>query len=180
MENKKEELRLYFFNQFYMSGIRNGIQAGHAADILQHKYISKPFKELYLHMEGEKADFGKVDFEKAFQIIEWQEKHLTYVVLNGGDCQNMGKLRGLLESPKNPFPFAAFKETGMSNLLTSVCILLPERIFNRNNQDKVCAFRNDPSWSITNCSIEDLKLITSYTDWEKTFIVEMSKCPKAD
>src|ERR1051326_3748685 len=101
MENK-EELRLYCFNQFYLSGIKNGIQAMHSSNVLLRKYA----KEQHLQ-----------PLDKKLMAIDWADNHITVVVLNGGDCQNMSKLRGLLESPKNPYPFAAFKETGMSNLL---------------------------------------------------------------
>src|SRR5438132_10373379 len=93
----KKELRLYCFVNTYICNIHAGIQSAHVLAELMYKYRELPA----LQLQPERT--------QRLNVTEWATKHKTIIVLNGGDCQNMGKLRGLLEHKDCPYPIAAFK-----------------------------------------------------------------------
>jgi len=114
------EYRLYAFGNFYLSSIQQGIQAAHAT------------VELFL-----KDSAGQLDTRQSHHLHDWAEFHKTMVLLNGGDCESLKQLVGILTSPDNPFPWALFREekSALNGALTSVVIVLPERMYNSEITD---------------------------------------------
>jgi len=113
-----EELRCYTFTHFMLSPIQQGIQSGHASMELVNKYF--------------------VDEDEAYrkdctdQIFEWIGKHKTIVCLNGGNSKTLGELYDFVDMGEaNPFPYVNFyeDEESLENVMTSVAIILPARIF---------------------------------------------------
>jgi hypothetical protein len=143
-------VRLYFFNNMYLSSIQNGIQAGHVAVELMKKY------------GRESKEWG----DRIEAVHDWAENHKTFIVLNGGGTPTMHEIKAHLESPENPYPFAFFNEPDADGLLSSVCILLPERMY-------------DELSSIIGSDKFDERAIGRYSSWEIKFLELKSKCRMA-
>jgi hypothetical protein len=151
-------MRAYFFNNMYLSSIQNGIQAGHAAVELMMKYTVDP-----MHENGK---------EQAGMVLDWAEQHKTFVVLNGGGTPTMHELRSHLESPFNELPWAQFIEPDLDGALTSLVILLPERLYGDFAQmltkSTLEAERNNripPDFSKFD-----------FTEWEMKFLLMKARC----
>lgn len=117
-QEKILELRMYFFVIYQLSGIQAGIQSGHAA------------------LEYAKQ-FGNTDLYQDF-IQNWK----TWIVLNGGttndeldiEMKPLGTINqygDLLN--ENEIPFSYFREPDLNNSLSSICFIVDERVFNRND-----------------------------------------------
>lgn len=104
-------MRSYFFGNYYLSSIQQGIQAAHCVADMFVKYC--------------------VNNHKLFNLMEWAEQHKTMVLLNGGNQQSLLDLQTFFQSEDNPFPWAPFYEDAQSlnSCLTTVGIVLPERIY---------------------------------------------------
>lgn len=116
MEEKKEfELRMYFFVPYNISEIQKGIQCGHAALEYARKY-------------------GNTKLFKDF-VDKWK----TWIILNGGTTNSTRDLTsqvfGTLDQIgdtllENNIPFTFFKEPDLNNAVTSICLIIDERVFN--------------------------------------------------
>jgi len=99
-------MRLYTLNHFMLSQIQIGIQSGHATVELFTKY--KQNEMLY----------------------DWAENYKTHIVLNAGNSIDLENVRMFFMSSDNTYPWAFFNEDeSLGNLLTSVSIILPEKIY---------------------------------------------------
>ena len=110
-----EELRCYTFTHFMLSSIQQGIQSGHAAVELFNKYDNF-------------ANGNPV----ANVLWDWAKNDKTMVCLNGGNSKALRELYSFLDVREvNPFPYSTFNEDEESfeNVLTSIAIVLPARIF---------------------------------------------------
>jgi len=108
-------MRAYFFGNMYLSSIQQGIQAAHVTHELFTKY-----------MTGEQEEGGPAEY-----LWEWATNHKTMILLNGGYAEALEDLHAFFESPTNPYPYAWFHEekASLNGALTSVGIVLPERIY---------------------------------------------------
>ena len=120
------EKRMYFLVPYNISPIQQAIQAGHAALEYAHKFGDDP----------EYVDF----------IENWK----TWIILNGGTTNNVkddhsGEPLGTMnqahfkilkfnkENPDDQIKFSMFKEPDLNNALTAICIVVDERVFNRED-----------------------------------------------
>jgi hypothetical protein len=120
------EKRMYFLVPYNISPIQQAIQAGHAALEYARKY-------------GDDEDF-----------IDFADNHKTWIILNGGTTNNgfkigTGKAKGMLnqvvqdilefnsENPKYEIKFATFQEPDLNDALTAICLIVDERVFNRED-----------------------------------------------
>lgn len=116
MEEEKEGLRLYCFNNMYLSGAQSGIQSLHTTAELFVKYL--PF-------EHKCSDV----------LYDWANNHKTVIVLNGGMSKDLQELKRFLSAnsttKENHFPWAYFNESeeALSCALTNVGIVVPERVY---------------------------------------------------
>ena len=114
------EKRMYFLVPYNISPIQQAIQAGHAALEYARKY-------------GDDEDF-----------INFVDHHKTWIILNGGTTNNSfelgtGKALGtlnqyvqdLLEHPN--IKYSTFCEPDLNDALTAICLIVDERIFNRED-----------------------------------------------
>ena len=117
-----EELRLYTFTNFMLSSIQQGIQSGHAAVELAMKCLRKQNVEL---SSGE-----------FYMYHDWATNWKTMVCLNGGNAQDLRELVFFLSNLDNRYPWCGFFESheALDGALTSVAIILPERIFKTASQ----------------------------------------------
>ena len=99
-------MRLYTFNHYMLSDIQKGIQSGHATVELFAKY-----------KENE-------------MLYDWAENHKTHIALNGGNSVDLEELKTFLLGSNIKYPWAVFNEDeSLGNLLTSISIILPEKIY---------------------------------------------------
>lgn len=106
--------RAYFVNNMYLSSIQNGIQAGHVIHELFRKYMNN-------------SSYDKVVPSREEQLYDWADNHKTMIVLNGGMTEHMVDFLALVE--KTTLPHATFFEPGIGNALTSIGIIVPERMY---------------------------------------------------
>jgi len=116
MEEKKLELRMYFFVPYNISPIQQAIQAGHAAI----EYA---------------RNFGDSEEFKNF-ADNWK----TWVILDGGTTNDSANdtLRGTLNQiadslVNNGIKFSSFQEPDLNDALTAVCVIVDERVFNKKD-----------------------------------------------
>jgi hypothetical protein len=115
------ELRLYTFTNFMLRSIQQGIQSGHAAVELGMKCVRK-------QQTGNSRDW--------YIYSDWAENWKTMICLNGGNAQDLRELVFFLSNLDNSFPWCGFFEShdALDGSLTSVAIILPERIFKTASQ----------------------------------------------
>ena len=121
MEQPKQELRAYFFQNFYLQGIHAGIQSQHTTAEMFVKY-SKPNTIFFNEEDGATRDI----------LFDWAKNHKTTIVLSGGMQKDLEEIKELLSSKENPYPWSFFNEAefSLNGALTNVGIILPERIYN--------------------------------------------------
>ena len=104
-------MRLYTFNNFYLSSLQQGLQSAHVT----HELFIK-----YNHRTGDGID-----------LWEWAENHKTMILLNGGMASDLIVIEKVLALPANPYPWAAFREeeAALNNSITSVGVVLPSKIY---------------------------------------------------
>ncbi|KKM67218.1 hypothetical protein LCGC14_1473340 [marine sediment metagenome] len=126
-------MRAYYFGNMYLSSIQQGIQAAHATHGLFNKYAAS---------------------EKAETLFNWSQNHKTMILLNGGYSENLRKIIALFGHNENPYPWAFFNESeeAADGLLTSVGIVLPEKIYvtaaaMKGDEDFVSRLRETGSWN---------------------------------
>lgn len=148
-----EQLRAYFFGNMYLSSIQQGIQAAHVV------------AELFVKYPDSAAMQESVDLDN------WATNHKTMILLNGGYGSTLHDLIDLFDNDDNPYPFSFFKESeaALDNALTSVGIILPEKIYEgarklRNLQTTdIAAWRDKKSLTL---GIFPNQKGFKYTDWE--------------
>ena len=111
-------MRAYFFCNFYLSSIQQGIQSAHC----MHEMFTK---------------YRDVNTEPQTSVLyDWANNHKTMIVLNGGDSQSIAELYELLAplAKEGFFPFAKFSEDerSLNNALTCVGVVLPESIYDHD------------------------------------------------
>lgn len=164
----EQELRCYTFTDFMLSSIQQGIQSGHASMEIINKYIINSITSQYGYAE---------------QISKWIEKP-TIICLNGGNVANIHKIREFLDTQQNPFPFAPFyEEPDQGGNITSVAVILPERIFNtasllrrRELPAGVC-YTHDRLLEVHRFTFEKDGEIRSdeFSDWEYELMLMLNK-----
>lgn len=128
-------MRAYFFTNLYLSSIQQGIQPLHVMSNMFVKY-------------------GASDNNTHNMLYDWAQNHKTVICLNGGYSQTLAELRFFFDDSENPFPWDYFCEgdDALDGALTSVGIVLPEKIYNMArlvrekeiNTKDLYAFRNYP------------------------------------
>ena len=125
MKNSLEK-RMYFLVPYNISPIQKSIQAGHAA--LEYAYYYKDDPNTW----------------------EFVRDHKTWVVLDGGTTNktridetglhkgsmdnHLGELCSFnIENPKLKIKFSYFYEPDLNDALTAICLIVDERVFNRED-----------------------------------------------
>lgn len=105
-------MKLFAFNLMNMSDKAHGIQSGHASVKLVRKYTKRRNK----HHRS---------------VARWADHDPTIIVLSAGTSNDLTEILHHLEAKKNPFPWALFEEPDWYNVVTSVCVLIPERLYRK-------------------------------------------------
>jgi len=131
-------MRFYSAGNMYLSSIQQGIQAAHCVG------------EMALRIVGNKY------------VSEWLTEHKTLICVNGGNNAALFELHTLFTDARNPgYPVAHFREdeASLGGMLTSVGIIVPEKIYSIDINDAT-------TWS-------DL------TPWEIELATTLKKLPLA-
>ena len=164
-------MRAYFFNNQYLAGIHNGIQAGHALDQLWSNFV-----EMKKMSKANKAKFA--------MLRDFSKNHKTWIVLNAGDHDALGNLHTFMTG-QNTYPVAMFQEPGLNFSNTSIVVILPERMYD----DTARAVGKALLKAETNPTPFNLNLVAimtdlgceerNYTSWEREFLKRKELCSKA-
>ena len=112
-------MRAYFFINYYVSGIRAGIQAAHAIDQMWLQFMEAL----------QRGTLSALEQSRFEMLCEFSKNHKTFILLHGGDHAELNDLANLLASDENPYPWAKFSEPGLNDAITSVAIVIPERLY---------------------------------------------------
>lgn len=154
-------MRSYFFGNYYLSSIQQGIQAAHCvADMF--------------------VEYGNIHTTpQQFQLYDWAEHHKTMVLLNGGNQASIIELATFFDSPNNPFPWASFNEDfeSLNNCVTTVGIVLPERIYEtasliRSRKAVILRIEGEEPSLITSDGIEN---DWTFTAWEMELMEKLNQ-----
>jgi len=118
------EKRAYFWGNYYLSSIQQGIQALHCLGEMFVKYSEE-------HDECEDM------------LYDWADHYKTVVVLNGGDSNDLMQLTANMAVDGNDLPWASWAEDyrSLKNAVTCVGIIVDERII--ANVDEVRLARKE-------------------------------------
>ena len=165
-------MRAYFFNNMYLSSIQQGIQAAHAVTEMSVKYQRT----------------GDGFTPAGHMFYQWADQHKTMILLNGGYASNIQDLFDFLHAGlvnEKSYPYAKFHESedAMGGLLTSVAIVLPEKIYEAGKAiSKIKGRRmDDPvrmAWDVQHVLTVNLKdglTDVGYTDFEAELIERIGK-----
>lgn len=107
----KLELRMYGLVPYQLTGIQQAIQFGHAV-----------------------VEYGLQHFNTA-QYQEWANNHKTFIILSGGttndNIEKQGTMQKHLENLKENMFVGIFREPDLGDVLTAMCFIVDERVFNR-------------------------------------------------
>ena len=117
------EKRAYFWGNFYLSSIQQGIQALHCLG------------EMFVQCEKEDMLYD--------MLYDWAEFHKTVVVLNGGDQAALQEIAANMHVDENDLPWAMWHEDkrALNDTLTCVGIIVDEKII--ANVDEVRQARKE-------------------------------------
>lgn len=116
MEQTENEYRGYFFGNFYLSQIQQGIQAAHCLQNMATRY----------------NQFSSSMAAKMF--LDWCKHDKTMILLNGGAQADLKKLAAefsLLTAAGTAYPACYFEEeeSALNGAVTSVGIVLPKSVY---------------------------------------------------
>ena len=155
--------RAYFFGNMYLSSIQQGIQAGHVISEMTVKY--------WLDADNQSKIF-----------YDWAKNHKTMILLNGGYASTLHDLIDFFDQDDNPYPWEFFKESegALDSALTSVGIVLPEKIYegaaklriglNHSGEERVYREENTLGFGMNQDSYYE-----KYTKWEKELMERINK-----
>ena len=139
-------MRAYFFGNMYLSSIQQGIQAQHCTAELFVKY-NHPFR---------------CESKANADLFDWAENHKTSILLNGGDSGALQEIVDLMNTNRNPYPWAPFRESteALNSVRTCVGIILPELVY-----ESVAFWRQrDFEWNI------------GLSEWEEELVKVVGSC----
>ena len=155
-------MRAYYFGNFYLSSIQQGIQAGHVTHELFVKYPDR-------HIPASQGD----------RLWEWAEHHKTMILLNGGMASRLMDTEHFLKDEDNPYPWTSFREekNALNGSITSVGIILPAKIYVgastlRENKLPWSFFAEKPSLQLNSPEIHST---VAYTRFEALLMYKLNE-----
>ena len=114
-------MRGYFYGNFYLSSVQQGIQALHCLGEMHNTY-DPTINERVVYLAPEYV-----------MLREWERNHKTVILCSGGNCNDLMYIQeNLAPSAKGRYPCATFYEDSISlnSAITCTGIILPEKIYN--------------------------------------------------
>lgn len=168
-------MRFYSFSNWMLSSIQQGIQPGHAAVELFVKYGRIP------------PNSSGAELTKFNMLYDWADDHKTFICLSGGDYKGVTVIAQFFDDVRNPYPFAAFYEDqdSLGGLMTSVGIIIPEKIYalaeqERNDRSSVLYLRQDGDfWTTSFINSAGDREDCTVSLWERDLIGVINMCGMA-
>lgn len=132
------EKRAYFWGNFYLSSIQQGIQALHCLGEMFVKYGTNA------QHDGTNAQHDAEERAECEDMLyDWADHYKTVVVLNGGDSHDLMQLTANMAVDGNDLPWASWAEDyrSLKNAVTCVGIIVDEKII--ANVDEVRLARKE-------------------------------------
>lgn len=166
-------MRCYHFGNYYMSSIQQGIQAAHCQMSLFVKY-----RENSINYDETNPTIEEIEYQNAVDdLYDWATYHRTMICLNAGNNKQLSEVRNLFQGKENKFPWAIFyeDEDSLGGILTNVCIVLPEEIY-----ETASKIRNREYTLQDNKVYDELgKFVVSLSDFEVKLIELLNSCQLA-
>jgi len=153
----------------YLSSLQVGLQSAHVIGDMFVKYEHTNTKNNHL--------------EKKSMLFDWAEHHKTMILLNGGYSENLYMWIDFLKMEDNNFPWTFFRESeeALDSALTSVGIILPERIY--EGAAKLRTFKphkggESDLWRNSRKIIfetENTKTTEKFTEWEAVLLEKLNQ-----
>lgn len=118
-QNIKPTYRAYFFGNFYLSSIQQGIQSAHC---LAEMFVKYPYEGNHLNDSIWPCEI----------LYNWATNHKTMICLNGGESRNLQMIYDDICTfgDKLELPVAKFHEDeSLNKTLTCVGIIVPDSIY---------------------------------------------------
>jgi len=126
-------MRAYFFCNYYLSSIQQGIQSAHV------------LAEMYLNTKAQRSIY-----DLRFTLEKWARDHKTIIVLNGGNSESVENIYNELVSIdiENRYPRAIFREDSISlnGAVTCCGIILPYNVYNFVEDETGNEVKNPEYW----------------------------------
>jgi hypothetical protein len=163
-------MRLYAFGNVYLSQIQQGIQGLHA--VVELFSLAQELTE-QVGSENLPAEY-KAQFN---MLYLWAKHYKTVIFLNGGNQADLTELDLFLSQGHYPVSRFCEDEISINGALTSVCIILPEKIYegakfwqSRFNRSQFTLSLREPStWVSVDGSV---KLVLNADDTVTIFTFE--------
>ena len=117
-------MRNYTFSHRMLSPIQQIIQAQHATVEMFNIYV---WDESY----DTRTPPTKDEYDCGWSLYNWSRKHKTHIACTAGGSKEIKELWEVILSDDNNYPFANFyeDEDSLESLMTSIAIVLPEKIY---------------------------------------------------
>lgn len=120
---------------------------------------------------------GSCEAKEAFESLrEFSRTHRTFIILNGGDHNALTDLYELLEQ-SHPYAYDKFHEPGLNDALTSVVVVLPERMYDETASKLGRALASGKAWKDDPMFTD--ALTRDYTAFELELLRRKAMCPLA-
>ena len=147
-------MRIYTFSHNYLNVKQQLIQAMHATVELFNRFEKIDLIE-YGMATGDNPPVHIATMSKQAEVLyDWSKNHKTHIALNGGNSVEMKELAIILANEENPYPSAQFNEEDIDDMLTSIAIVLPEKIY-------------EASALLRNKEVHFVGGVLSVSNWEK-------------
>lgn len=152
---KTEKYRMYFLTPYSLSNIQKGIQCGHAALEYAYKYSDDDdfqrfvkYDKTWIVLNGGVSNHQYHDFnsDKPLSNTNW-----TKVSFDDNNLKTIGTMEqhwNFLQ--ENKIKATYFLEPDANNMMTSICFLVPNEVFNG---------KSFPDWIKTNETINEVDKI---------------------
>lgn len=172
-------MRAYTFAHFMLSTIAKGIQHSHSITELFVKYERIDIYDYAMTTGREIPDHLLTSSIKASMLYDWAQNHKTMILLTAGNSPQLDELETFFNVVENPYPWAGFNEDeSLEGIMTSVSIILPEKIYGTVSAMKTGVLSFEPSGYLhcVDTSKLDPEMITalmsygSFSPWEQDLV----------
>jgi hypothetical protein len=123
-------MRLYSFVLNYLSSIQQGIQTAHVLQEMNYEYLECCHTSKDTHLLNK------------HKLLGWAKNHKTIIILNGGTRADIQKIYLKLNIICHDLglPFAKFHEDedSLGGIITSCCVVVPERLYGALTWKEAC------------------------------------------
>jgi hypothetical protein len=113
---------------------------------------------------------ARLDMLREFSTI-----HKTFILLHAGDHAELSQLAAFFATGEHPYPWASFTEPGLNDAITSIVIIIPERLYD----DAATLVGRAQSSAEPNAASDQIIAERRYSPWEIEFLKRRVMCSRA-